>query len=320
MRFLVSGGSGFVGSVLINELRRSGNRVIEIGRRSSGRHLDQFFPIKNFSADTSFKDALVGCEVILHLAARVHVIHEHAADALREFLEVNLHGTTNLARQAAAAGVKRFVYVSSIKVNGEYTAEQPFTESDYPNPQDPYAVSKWQAEQALHEVSRETGMEVVIVRPPLVYGPGVKANFYQLLKMVDLALPLPLGSITNRRSMVYLENLVDALILCATHPKACGRTYLVSDGAAISTPELVTELAHAMQRPCRIFPFPLSLMRGCAGLLGKSSVLDRLAQSLEVDSSKICKELGWAPPHTMQQGFQATVEWFLASGQVDRAG
>jgi nucleoside-diphosphate-sugar epimerase len=237
-------------------------------------------------------------------------MQEKAIDPLAEFQEVNLHGTVNLARQAASAGVKRFVYVSTVKVNGEYTDDKPFSESDAPKPQDPYGVSKWQAEHGLDVIGRETGMEIVIIRPPLVYGPGVKANFFNLLNIVTKALPLPLGSIKNSRSMLYVENLVDALILASTHPKAAGQTYLVSDGLATSTPQLIKDIALAMRKQSRVFPFPLSILRLCALLLGKSSAIDRLTQSLEIDSSKISKDLEWVPPYTMQQGLQETVEWY----------
>lgn len=274
--------------------------------------------IDKVNADTNWSKALIDVDTIIHLAARVHVMHEYVTDPLSEFLEVNLHGTTNLARQAAKAGVKRFVYVSSIKVNGEFTDGTPFTEDNKPHPQDPYGVSKWEAEQALKKISAETGIEVVIVRPPLVYGPGVKANFYNLLKIVYKALPLPLGTINNRRSMIYVGNLVDALIVCATHPQAAGKTYLVSDGEDISTPRLINQLARALSRPCRIFSVPLSWMRFFARLIGKSAVLDRLTQSLVVDSSLIRRELQWEPPYSLQQGLQETAEWYISTQQDNK--
>jgi nucleoside-diphosphate-sugar epimerase len=313
MKYLLTGTSGFVGRALVERLKLHGDIVVEVGRRQSTGSTGCFYQVNDISADTDFAEAFDGCDAVIHLAARVHIMHDSATDPLAAFQAVNLHGTVNLARQAARAGARRFVYVSSIKVNGEYTGSQPFTEADEPQPQDPYAVSKWQAEQALHEIGRETGMEIVIVRPPLVYGPGVKANFYSLLKLVSKALPLPLGSIHNRRSMIYVGNLVDALIACATHPAAAGQTYLVSDGEAVSTPQLVKEIATAMQRPKRIFPFPLSAMRFCARMVGKSSAVDRLTQSLEIDSSKIRNELDWHPPYTRQQGLQVTADWFFQS-------
>lgn len=311
-RIIITGATGFVGTRLARGLAEAGYDVVEVGRKASSAAAT-FSCVDSISATVDYSNALLSCDVVMHLAARVHVMRDDVEDPLAAFRAVNLHGTVNLARQAAAAGVKRFVYVSSIKVNGECTDNEPFTESDDPNPQDPYGISKWEAEQALGKIGRETGMEIVIVRPPLVYGPGVKANFYSLLKLVSKALPLPLGSIHNRRSMIYVGNLVDALIACATHPAAAGQTYLVSDGEAVSTPQLVKEIATAMQRPERVFPFPLSAMRFVARMTGRSSAVDRLTQSLEIDSSKIRNELGWHPPYTRQQGLQVTADWFLQS-------
>lgn len=311
-RIALTGATGFVGKCLLVKLHCAGIRAVELGRTASTPDAE-FYCIESLGPEADYGNALVGCDSVVHLAARVHVMHDDADDPLTAFQVVNLHGTVNLARQAAAAGVQRFVYVSSIKVNGECTMDKPFTESDVPSPLDPYGVSKWQAEQALQQVGRETGMEIVIVRPPLVYGPGVKANFHSLLKLVSRSMPLPLGSIHNRRSMIFVENLVDALVLCATHPAAAGQTYLVSDGEDISTPQLVRVIASAMRRPDRVFPFPLALIRLAAVMLGRSSALDRLTQSLAVDSSKIRRELDWRPPYSMQQGLQITADWFLQS-------
>jgi len=310
---LITGSSGFVGRALLRRLKAAGYSLVAAVRSKDAQMpVDlQTVIIDNISLTTDWSPALIDVGTVVHCAARVHVMHEKAADALTAFKEVNLHGTLNLARQAAAANVKRFVYVSSIKVNGEYTDEKPFTESDNANPQDPYGISKWQAEEGLHAIGRETGMEIVIIRPPLVYGPGVKANFFNLLNIVSKSLPLPLGSIKNSRSMIYVENLVDALIVASTHPKAAGQTYLVSDGLDVSTPRLISMIATAMKKPNRVFAFPVSLMRLAAKCIGKSHVIDRLTQSLQVDSSKIRSELGWNPPYTMEQGIQVTVDWFI---------
>ncbi|OAM53136.1 NAD-dependent dehydratase [Methylovorus sp. MM2] len=311
LRVLVTGANGFVGRALCRKLSKQNYEVLAYTR--TPRTFDDGIinlVIPALDATTDWCPALNQIDVVFHLAARVHVMHEVVSDPLAIFKEVNLYGTKNLAQQAAKFGVKRFVYVSSIKVNGEFTEGKPFVESDNPNPQDSYGVSKWEAERVLHEICRETGMELVIVRPPLVYGPGVKANFYKLLQLVNKALPLPLGSIKNRRSMVYVENLVDALILCATHPKATSQTYLLSDGHDVSTPQLISDIALAMQRPSRVFPLSLSLMRFGAKLLGRSTAVDRLTQSLEINGSKIRNELGWQPPYTMKQGLQATTDWF----------
>ena len=235
-------------------------------------------------------------------------MHDTSADPLEEFRKVNLHSTTNLARQAAQAGVKRLVYVSSIKVNGEETREgQKFSETDPPAPQDPYAISKWEAEQALHRVAGETGLEVVIVRPPLVYGPGVKGNFAQMLNVVAKGIPLPFASVRNLRSLIYVGNLADALIACAIHPAAAGQTYLVCDGEDVSTPDLLRQLATGMGVLARLLPCPPALLRLAGKLTGKSHQMGRLLDSLQVDGGKIRRDLGWRPPYTLREGLQNTV-------------
>src|SRR3990167_1324912 len=236
---LVTGANGFVGQALCGEMLRQGWQV------SAAVRAPCQLPVAVATVSVGAIDGETNwADVVIHLAARVHVMEDMAADPLAEFLKVNAQGTANLARQAAAAGVKRLVYVSSIKVNGEQTSEtQPFAESDPPDPQDAYAVSKWQAEQALHGVAHETGLEVVIVRTPLVYGPGVKGNFIRLLAAVDKGIPMPLAGVRNKRSLIYLDNLAGALILCASHPAAAGKTYLVRDGEDVSIPELVRQIA-----------------------------------------------------------------------------
>lgn len=313
MKILVTGASGFVGHLLIKTLKHhDGIKVAAAGRSATQSCADEFYVVSNFNQQGVWHEPLDGCDVVIHLAARVHVMHDKAEDPLDAFLSVNLHGTLNLANAAAKAGVKRFVFVSSIKVNGEYTEGQPFTAQDAPNPQDPYAVSKWQAEQALHKLSEETGMEVVIVRPPLVYGPGVKANFASLLSIVNKRLPLPLGSINNVRSMIYVGNLVDALITCTMHVNAAGQTYLVCDNEDVSTPQLIEKLTFVLKRPYLVFPFPISIMRLLARLVAKSSAVDRLTQSLVIDCSSLCNELGWEPPFTMQEGLLETAQWYTS--------
>jgi nucleoside-diphosphate-sugar epimerase len=267
--------------------------------------------------ETNWADALADVDVVIHLAARVHVMCENATDPLAEFLKVNLHGTSNLARQAASSGVKRLVYVSSIKVNGEQTSTtQSFTELDEPSPQDFYSISKWQAEQALWRISQETGLEIVVVRPPLVYGSGVKGNFAQMLAVIAKHIPLPLAAVDNRRSLIYVKNLVDALIACATHPVAAGQTYLVCDGEDISTPDLLRQLGDAMGCPAHILPLPLSWLRMLGKLSGKSDQVERLLGSLQVDSGKIRRDLNWVPPYTLQQGLQATAELHRRLGKM----
>lgn len=261
--------------------------------------------------NTNWSDALRGVNVVIHLASRVHVMEECAADPLAEFLIVNLLGTVNLAYQAARAGVKRLVYVSSIKVNGDRTTEtRPFIESDKPGPRDDYAISKWQAEQALYRIARETGLEIVIVRPPLVYGPEVKGNFVRLMAAVRKGIPLPLASVLNIRSLIYVGNLASALMACATHPAAAGKTFLVRDGEDIGTPELARRLAEGMRRHAMLFPVPVVMLRGIGALFGRRESIDRLVESLRIDDGLIRKELGWEPGFTLHQALQITSSWY----------
>jgi UDP-glucose 4-epimerase len=262
--------------------------------------------VGEIGANTGWQRAVDGCDAVVHLAARVHVMRDSAADPLAAFRAVNVDGTLNLARQAAAAGVKRFVFLSSIKVNGE-GSEVPYLESDSPAPLDPYAISKWEAEQGLREIAAQTGMEVVILRPPLVYGPGVKANFARLIRAVERGWPLPLGAIDNRRSLLFLGNLVDAIRLCLEHPAAANRTYLLSDGEDVSSAELVRRLAKAMGKPARLLPVPAWAFGLAGRLLGRRQEVARLLGSLTVDSSAIRRELGWVPPYTLDQGLALTV-------------
>lgn len=312
MNLLVTGANGFVGRALCVEAIQRG-LCVRGAVRSFHQLPDGVEPamVGTIDGETNWADALRGIDVVIHLAARVHVMKEAIADPLAEFLKVNLHGTENLARQVARAGVKRFVYASSIKVNSERTGETaPFTELDQPNPQDPYAVTKWDAERALQRIAQETGLEVVIIRPPLVYGPGVKGNFSSLLTAVDKGFPMPLAGADNARSLIYVGNLVDALITCAMHPAAGGQTYLVSDGEAVSTAELLRKTAKVLGRSSRLFYFPPALLRVVAALLGRSAQFDRLFGSLQVSDEKIRHDLGWVPPYTMKQGLSATAEWY----------
>ncbi|HEY6093506.1 MAG TPA: SDR family oxidoreductase [Gallionellaceae bacterium] len=315
-RILVTGANGFVGHALCAELLRRNFRVTAAVRQSSKSDVrgDRDFvsaAVGQISGDTDWGQCLHGVDVVIHLAARVHVMRETEAEPLTAFRQVNVQGTARLAQAAAAAGVRRLVYVSSIKVNGEETVgERRYDEYDVPAPQDPYGISKWEAEQALHRVAQETGLEMVIVRPPLVYGPGVKGNFAQMLRAVARGWPLPLASVVNQRDLLYLGNLVDALILCASHPAAAGQTYLLSDGEPVSTQELLRELASALQVPARLFPCPAALLRLLAGLSGKSAQLQRLLGSLQLDAGKIRADLGWKPPYTLQQGLRATAEHY----------
>jgi len=254
---------------------------------------------------TGWGSALRDVNVIVHLAARVHVMHDTATDPLTAFRTVNVGGTLNLARQAAAAGVKRFVFISSVKVNGESTPPgRAFTEADAPNPQDAYGQSKHEAEQGLRQLSADTGIEVVIIRPPLVYGPGVKANFAALMRAVQRGWPLPLGAVHNQRSLVALDNLVDFIVTCITHPQAANQTFLVSDGQDLSSTELVRGMAQAAGVPARLLPVPVWALQAGASLLGKGDAVQRLCRNLQVDTSKARSLLGWAPPVSVEEGLR----------------
>ena len=310
MNFLVTGANGFVGYALTRTLSAKNNVVAALRSFNTDESLITQLLIKDINAPLDWFIAISKIDVVIHLAARVHVIDELSSDPLYDFLEVNLYGTLNLAKYAAKSGVKRFVYISSVKVNGEYTEHKPFDEDDSANPHDAYAVSKWRAEQALRQLSKEIQMEIVIIRPPLVYGSGVKANFLRLLKLVNKSIPMPLACIRNQRSMIYVGNLVDAIITCATHPKAANQTYLVSDGESVSTPQLIRNIAQASGKRVLLLPFPISMMKFLAKLFGKSAAVDRLTQSLVIDSSKIRRELDWTPPFTMTQGLKATADWY----------
>lgn len=311
MRLLVTGASGFVGRQLCAGLVRQGHMTRAAVRGEDSIDNCETIKVGEIDGNTRWENALCDVDVVIHLAARVHVMHDEAADPLAEFRRVNVAGTERLARSAAASGVKRLVYVSSIKVNGEATNEgSRFTEADPPCPQDPYGVSKYEAEQALHRIAAETGLEVVIVRPPLVYGPGVKGNFAQMLGVLAKRIPLPLASVHNLRSLVYVRNLADALIACATHPAGAGQTYLVGDGEGISTPGLLRQLGAAMGRPALLLPCPPALLKLAGRATGKADQIQRLLGSLQVDSGKIRRELDWTPPYPLQQGLRETAEWY----------
>lgn len=311
MKVLLTGANGFVGKALGRRLLACGWQVKGAVRNANaaGELPAGVEPVVvgNIDGNTDWYHALQDVDRVIHLAARVHVMHEERPDPLAEFRRVNLDGTVKLATSAAQAGVKRLVYVSSIKVNGEATSGRAFSEMDAAAPQDPYGVSKWEAEQALWEISRQTPMEAVVVRPPLVYGPGVGGNFALLLKAVEKGIPLPFANVKNSRSLIYVENLADALIACAKHPDAAGETFLLSDGYDLSTPELLRELAGLLGKKSRLFPCPVSLLQLAGVLSGKSAQIERLLGSLQVDSSKIRRCLGWSPPYSAHQGLQQTL-------------
>jgi nucleoside-diphosphate-sugar epimerase len=316
-RILVTGANGFVGQALCDVLLRKGHalrRVMRDGAPPQMVHIDhpaETARIGSLGPNTDWTQALKDVQCAIHLAARAHIMQERFPGALDAYRTVNIAGTEKLARDAAAQGVRRLVFLSSVKVNGERTPDSPFTEDDMPRPEDAYGISKWEAEQALWKIASETGLEVVVVRAPLVYGPGVKGNFLRLMHMVARGWPLPLASALNKRSFVYVGNLVDALITAAQSPAAAGRTYLVSDGEDMSTPELIRGIAKALGVPSRLFPVPVTLLRAGGTLLGHGDALARLTGSLQVDSSRIRRELGWIPPFSVAQGLQETGRWYL---------
>lgn len=309
---LVTGASGFVGRALCQELTARGEAVRGAVRANAGAGQ---IAVGNLDGSTDWRAALQGCEVVIHLAARVHVMADTVADPMSAYREVNVAATLQLARQAHAAGVRRFVFVSSIKVNGEATTAQPYRASDVPAPVDPYGQSKLEAETALRQLCADTGMELVIVRPPLVYGPGVKANFAGLLRLVKLGVPLPMGLVNNRRSMVSLGNLVDLLIVCADHPAAAGQVFLISDGADASVADLIRMIGKGLGKRVLLLPLPVGLMSAGARLLGKSALAERLFGSLQVDIEPTCRTLGWIPPQSMQEGIDRTAQHYIAQLQ-----
>ena len=257
---------------------------------------------------TQWARMLAGANTVIHLAARVHVMNDTAPDQLAEFRKINVHGTKNLALAAVAHGVKRFVYISSVKVNGELTLpKKAFTEKDATHPSDPYAVSKYEAEIALRQIASKTGMEVIIIRPPLIYGPGVKANFAALLRAVARGVPLPLGAIHNLRSLVGVGNLTDFILACMTHPAAANQTFLVSDGEDLSTAALVRHMAQAMGRPAHLLPIPPWLLQAGGTVLGKHAAVQRLCSNLQVDIRKAHDLLGWTPPISVDEGLRRTI-------------
>lgn len=308
---LVTGANGFVGSYLCPLLE---SREFRVSRASRQLPLDsphRWVGTGDIGSNTDWMPALDGVEVVVHLAARVHVMHDTAVNPLDAFRQVNVRGAQRLVEQCIQAGVKRFVYVSSVKVNGEETPPgQPFTERMPPNAQDPYAVSKWEAEEFLRT---QTQIETVIIRPPLIYGPGVGANFLRLIRLVERGLPLPLGWTQNKRSLIAVHNLCDFLMQCVTHPAAANETFLISDGHDLSTTELVQHIANHLQKPAILLPVPSGIVLLPARLLGKSALAQRLWGNLQVDSAKAQAQLAWMPPLTIEAAIQQTIKWYQAS-------
>ncbi|PHN21777.1 NAD-dependent dehydratase [Pseudomonas sp. ICMP 460] len=310
----VTGASGFVGRALVERLVADNIPCVAAVRR----HVDSIpasVKTVNFDAlDESFdwSTALVGQAVVVHCAARVHVMNDTVADPLAEFRKVNVGGTLHLAAQAAAAGVKRFVFVSSIKVNGDGTQPgSPYTADDVPGPTDPYGVSKREAEDGLRALAEKTGMEVVIIRPVLVYGPGVKANFLSMMRWLDKGVPLPFGAIGNSRSLVAIDNLVDLIVTCITHPAAANQTFLASDGQDLSTTGLLTKMAEALNKRAYLLPVPGFMLKVAAAAVGKKDLSQRLLGSLQVDIAKTKATLQWQPPVSVDAALRATALHYL---------
>jgi len=306
MNVLLTGASGFLGSRLALALNYKPDiKLTAAVRCRIDNPAVKIFEFQSLDANTDWSAALVNQLVVIHAAARAHIMKDEVSDPLAEYRRINVDGTINLARQAASTGVKRFIFISSIKVNGEQTYDrQTFKPDDVSCPVDAYGISKWQAEQGLKKVAAETGMEVVIVRPPLVYGPNVKGNFASMIKLVEKGVPLPLGKIHNQRSLVALDNLVDLVITCIDHPAAANQVFLAGDGQDLSTTELLRGVANAAGKPSRLIPIPSSLLMLAATLIGKKAVAERLLGSLQVDISKARDLLGWEPPISVEEGLR----------------
>jgi nucleoside-diphosphate-sugar epimerase len=307
---LVTGAAGFVGRAVCDQLRRKGWQMRGVGRTPPIENLPGVdFITRNLETDTAPGDILKGVRAVVHLAARTHVTKESGRGSLVAYRRANVDVTQRLAEAAAASGVRRFVFVSSIKVNGETSPQSAFSERAIPAPLDAYGTTKWEAERALHRIAVNTGLEIVILRPPLVYGPGVKGNFLRLLSAVQRGLPLPFGAVRNRRSMIYVENLASAIVLCLSRPEAANQTFLVSDGEDVSTPQLIRRMAQALGVPPRLLPIPPMILDAASPLF-QTAAVDRLIGSLYLDIAKIRKILGWCPVCTLDLGLRRTAEWY----------
>ncbi|MBA3536188.1 MAG: SDR family oxidoreductase [Tatlockia sp.] len=306
---LLTGATGFVGQQLLKKLAEQNDYALRIAVRTPKAQLFApeicIYRSIDLSAQTNWTEVIEGCDLVIHAAARAHIMNEKAKEPLQEFRKVNTEGTLKLAAQAASSGVKRFIFISSIKVNGESTfANKPFSADDLPNPQDPYAISKYEAEQGLQELAAKTGMEVVIIRPPLVYGPGVKGNFQRMLFWLQKGLPIPLGAVTNKRSFVSIENLNSLILTCISNPRAANQVFLVSDGDDLSTTELLSRIGHLVNKPARLLPIPQILLSWAATLVGRKEIFERLCGSLQLDINKTKDMLDWKPQISVNEALE----------------
>ncbi len=314
-KILITGATGFVGRALFENLKLKKKYLIHLSTRTNQEKLfegKKTFNVGEIDSNTNWNDALDGVDCIVHCAARAHTTEKKQTDSLNAYRRINVDGTRNLAKQAAGGGIKRFIFLSSIKVNGDGTiASKSFKYNHISQPEDAYGISKWEAEQALLEISKQTGLEVVIIRPPLVYGEGVKRNFLRLLDLVYKQIPLPFAKINNLRSFIGLDNLIDLIICCIDHPKAGGKTFLVSDGEDLSTPDLIIKLSKFMDKSPRLFQVPHYIIQLIGHLLGKSSEIKRLFGSLRVDNSYTREILEWKPVLSLDESLAKTVRWYL---------
>ncbi|SIT36300.1 UDP-glucose 4-epimerase [Paraburkholderia ribeironis] len=313
---LITGANGFVGKALSRALLQRGDRVVGVVRRAQtvvDGVREWLLDADDFQGIEQRWPVALHCDVVVHLASRVHMMRETLADPLPAYRATNVDGALRVAAAARRAGARRLVFVSSIKAVAESSVGRPITETDEPAPSDPYGISKLEAERALVDYGRKSGLEIVIVRPPLVYGPGVRANFLQLMNALAKGVPLPLGAIAARRSLVFVDNLADALVHCITDPRAAGHTFHVTDGRDLSVAELARALAQQLHAPARLVPVPVGVLRVAGRLTGRTAQVDRLIGELRLDSSHICECLGWSPPHTVEHGLLETAAWYRAT-------
>ena len=314
-RVLVTGATGFVGGAVCPALRAAGHTVRAVVRREGATvpGATEQAVVSDIGPDTDWQAALRGVDAVVHLAARVHQIGESGAAAATAHRRVNAEGSRRLAEAAATAGVRRFLFMSSIKVNGETSPGRPYTEADTPRPEDDYGKTKWAAERALAEIAAHTALEAVVLRPPLVHGPGATGNMRSLLRLCASGLPLPFGAVTNRRSLIGLGNLADAVVTALLHPRAAGQTYLLRDGEDLSVAELVRRLRHAMGRPPRLVRVPASLLRAGLAAVGRGAMAVRLLDTLTLDDARIREDLAWSPPRSVDSELAAMAGWYLSA-------